>query len=132
MSQVAGVPDMGAVCRPREGLTKGTKASDSTSVQEKAASPALAPVPNNSVLLHMTLVPFKAPPPLWSLDRVTRSKSVWGSFKRSCRGAPAASASLSLSSCWVFQPEVMGISLPGTGTLSLAPSVEQGPLSPQR
>nr|KAF6500947.1 hypothetical protein HJG59_007970 [Molossus molossus] len=76
---------MAAVCRPRERLTKGTKASDSTSVQEKAASPALTPVPNSSVLSH-PLMPFKLPPPCWSLEDENLNKSRHWPFKRSCLG----------------------------------------------
>ena len=41
------------------GLIKGTSASASTSVWEKAAPPALTLMPNNSVPPHVSLMPCK-------------------------------------------------------------------------
>nr|KAF6500941.1 hypothetical protein HJG59_007964 [Molossus molossus] len=59
-------------------------ASNSRSVWEKAASPALALMPNNCS--SPFLVPFKLPPQRWSPEGTSPSKSVCGPFKRSCLG----------------------------------------------
>ena len=40
-----------------------------------------------------------------------------GPYKRNCLGLQKLSVSLSLNPSWFLQPEVMGVSLPGTGTL---------------
>ena len=45
-----------------------TMASTNTSVWEKAAPPALALKPDNSVSPHMSLVPFKLLPQHWSSE----------------------------------------------------------------
>nr|KAF6437991.1 hypothetical protein HJG59_008691 [Molossus molossus] len=128
VSQVAGVPDMAAVCRPREGVTKGTKALTAGLSRRKT--------PLQPSLQCQTAQFF--PVCLWcpssclspKLSGRESDKFVRGPFKE-LPGAPARSASLSLSSCWFFQPEVMGTSLPGTGTLRRVSGVGGGPLSPQ-
>ena len=81
-------------------------ASTSTSVWEKASSPALTLMPDNSVPLHMFMVPLELLPQCWSSEEVSLSESVWGPFKRNSLGFQKPWISLSL---WFSQPKVMGL-----------------------
>ena len=57
----------------------------------------LALLPNNSVLSHMSLVPFRLLPYCWSSEGVSPSKFVCGPFKRKAWGSrrpPSPSASI--------------------------------------
>ena len=47
---------------------------------------ALALMPDNSVLPHMSLMPFNLLTPLWGSEGESPSKSVHGPFKRNCLG----------------------------------------------
>ena len=69
-------------------------------------------MPNSSVFPCMSLVTSP-----WRSEGVSPSKSVCRPFKRNCLGFPKLQAFLSLNSCWFLQPDHMGTSLPGTGTL---------------
>ena len=111
------------------GLSKGTMASASTSVWEKAAPLALSLKPDNSVPPHMSLVPFELLPQCQSSEGVSLSKSVCWPFKRNAWDSKSP-VSLSHSPCWFLQPEVMGTYLPGTGTLGWGPGVGLGLLTP--
>ena len=104
-------------CCEERGLRKGTMASASTSAWEKAAPLALTMMPDYSVTPHMSLVPFKLLSLSWSSEGVSLSKSVHRPFKRNCPGFQKLSVSLGLNPQPFLQPEVMGTSLPGTGTL---------------
>ena len=53
------------------GLRKETMASAGISTWERAAPPALAWMPENSVPPHMSLVPFKLLPQCWSSKQVS-------------------------------------------------------------
>ena len=114
----------------RGGLIKGTVSSASTSIWEKAVPPALALMLGNSVSPSVFLVPFRLLPQHWNSEGVSLSKSVCRPFKKNCLGCQKPSLSLSLNPCWFLQPELMGTSLPGTGTLVWGPCVELGPLAP--
>ena len=79
------------------GLSKGTMASASTSVWEKAAFPALTLMPNNSFPTYMSVMPFKLLPLRWSSEGVSANKSVCRPFKKNCLGLqkfPSSSASI--------------------------------------
>ena len=64
------------------GLSRGTMASASTSVWEKAAPPALTKKPDNSVNACVSLVPFELLPHHWSSEGVSVCKSMCGLLKR--------------------------------------------------
>ena len=68
-----------------KGLRKGTTASASTSVWEKAAPPALALIRHFSSS-HLSLVPFKLLPHNWNSEEVRLSKPVLRPFNRNCLG----------------------------------------------
>ena len=65
-----------------ERLIKGTMTSTSVFVWERASSPALTLMPDNSVFLCMSLAPFKLLPLYWRSEGVTPSKSVCKRFRR--------------------------------------------------
>ncbi|KAF6357146.1 hypothetical protein mRhiFer1_010067 [Rhinolophus ferrumequinum] len=76
------------------------------------------PKPDNSLPHHMSLPPFQLLSQCWNSKRVILlvDKSVCNPFKRS---ACECSCPLfhSVTICWLSQPEIMGTSLPGNGTL---------------
>ena len=94
-------------------LRKATVASLSTLYWEKAA-PLM---PDNSVPLHISLVPFKLPPQGWSSEQVSPCKSVCSLFKNYHLGLQKPSVSLSHNPCWILQPVIMETSLPGPRSL---------------
>ena len=53
----------------------------------------------------------------WGRKGGSLSKSIHGPFKRNCLGLQKPSVSLSHNPYWSLQPEVVGTSLPDTGTL---------------
>ena len=99
------------------GLSKGTMASAHT-------------MPNTSVSLCITLVPFKLPPWCWSTEVVSLSRQVhvWVPQEELLR-PPTASPNDNL--CWFSQPEVEGTYLPSTGILGRGPGVGLGLLAPE-
>ena len=74
-------------CSGPGGLRKGTMASASTFVWQKAApEPALAPTPDSLVPAHVSLVPFELLSQCWSPEPVRPSEPACGPFKRNCWG----------------------------------------------
>ena len=97
-------------------LSKGAMASVSTLSQKKLPPSSRPDSRQCSSSPDMSLVSFKVLSPCWS--SVSPSKSMCGPFKRNCLGLQKPSISLTLSPHWFLQPEVLGTSLPGTGTLA--------------
>lgn len=74
VSQIDGNSVMVPACQCRLGegrLKKGTMASTSTSIWEKAATPALSLKPDFTVSHHIALVPFELLIQCWSAERVS-------------------------------------------------------------
>ena len=117
---------------PGQGLSKGTMASTGTSVWEKAAPPALAPKPDNSFPLPMSLVPCELLSQHWSSEPVSQlaSKFMLEPFKRNAWDSSTIFKPQSLLvfiprnyanfSSWHWKPGLRG------------PGVELRPLIPQR
>ena len=94
-------------------------------------TPSSYPDTTQLVPPFMSLVTFKLLPKFWSSDGVNPSKSELRPFKSNCLGLHQQSVSLSHKPHWSLQSEVMGTSLPGTGTLGLGvPGVGLVPLAP--
>ena len=101
VSQVDGDSDMASafqVCVER--AQKRNNSLCQHFIWEKAAAPALTLMPDTSVPLCISLVPFELLPQCWGSEGVSASKSMNGPFKRSCLGLWKASISLSHNPCW--------------------------------
>ena len=118
VSQVDRDSDMVSTCwLCRGGLSKRTMASASICAWVQAAPPAVTLMLDNSVSPCIFLVPFKLLPQHWSSEFMGPRKSMCGPFKRKCLRLQQPSVSLSLNPCWFSHTDVMGISLPCSGTL---------------
>ena len=71
----------------------------------------------HSVPTQLSLVSFKLLFQHWNSEAMSQSNSMHRPFKRNCLGFQKPSISLHLNPHWFLQPEVMGTSLPGIGTL---------------
>lgn len=103
-----------------EGLSQGKVVPASVSLWEKAVPPALALKPDSPIPLCMSLAFFKLLTQCWSSEQMSRPalKSRHRLFKRSAWDSSSLQPYSATISTVFSQPEVMGTSLPGTGTPS--------------
>ena len=109
------------------GLIKGTVASASTFVWEKAISPpACTLILETSAPPHMSLVPFELLPQCWSLERVSQSKSMCVDPLRKTPGTPEALCVTKPQFPLVLTARSYGTSHPSIRTLDLGAWCESG------
>ena len=110
VSHVDGVSDTVPAHKLCEtGLRKGRMASGGTSLWKIPASPVLVWMPDNSVPLYMSLMPFQLLPQLWSSEGVSLSKSLHKPFKRNFLGPRSPPSHLAITPAGFYSQKLWGL-----------------------